>query len=57
MKKKVVYPEAESLSLDALKLELKKVRRNLRSSKRIAGFQNSLPFAGKHYRDFRQNYA
>jgi len=29
MKKKVVYPEAESLSLDALKLELKKVRREL----------------------------
>ncbi len=29
MKKKVVYPEAESLSLDAVKLELKKVRREL----------------------------
>lgn len=29
MKKKVVYPEAESLSLDTMRLELRKVRREL----------------------------
>ena len=29
MKKKVVYPEAESISLDSMRLELRKVRREL----------------------------
>ena len=36
MKKKVVYPEAESLSIDAMKLELKKVKRE------IAAFRKEL---------------
>ena len=29
MKKKTVYPEAESLSMDAMKLELRRFRREL----------------------------
>jgi len=34
MKKKAVYPEAESLSMDAMKLELRKFRKELSAVKK-----------------------